>query len=99
MKALIFEDKLIEVNTVEFEVHEAMTWMDCPDDCLVGSWEYVDGALQVIPEPEDTRTYAEKRKQKYNALNQFELMTDDAANSTTTHADAIAAIKAEFPKP
>ena len=39
------------------------------------------------------------RKTAYNALNQFELMTDDAANGTTTHADAIAAIKAEFPKP
>ena len=47
----------------------------------------------------DANAYARNRKVKYDALNQFELMTDDAANSTTTHADAIAAIKAEFPKP
>ena len=48
---------------------------------------------------EDANEYARNRKTAYDALNQFELMTDDAANSTTLHADAIAAIKAEFPKP
>ena len=47
----------------------------------------------------DAQEYARARKSEYNALNQFELMTDDAANSTTTHADAIAAIKAKYPKP
>jgi len=43
--------------------------------------------------------YQRARKAKYDLLNQFELMTDDAANSTTTHAEAIAAIKAAHPKP
>ncbi len=43
--------------------------------------------------------YQRKRKVKYHALNQFELISDDAINGTTTHKDAIAAIKAEFPKP
>jgi hypothetical protein len=47
----------------------------------------------------DAQEYARNRKSEYNALNQFELMTDDAANSTTTHADAIAAIKTKYPKP
>jgi|TARA_B110000858_G_scaffold184320_1_gene225424 hypothetical protein len=47
----------------------------------------------------DSQLYARTRKAKYNALNQFELMTDDAANGTTTHADAINAIKAAHPKP
>ena len=46
----------------------------------------------------DLLAYARNRKDDYNALNQFELMTDDAANSTTTHADAIAAIKTKWPK-
>jgi hypothetical protein len=46
----------------------------------------------------DAQAYARNRKSEYNALNQFELMTDDAANSTTTHADAIAAIKLKHPK-
>ena len=47
----------------------------------------------------DARKYARDRKEDYDSLNQFELMTDDAANSTTTHADAVEAVKAKFPKP
>ena len=43
--------------------------------------------------------YARNRKVEYDALNQFELMTDDAINSTTTHLDAINVIKAKYPKP
>ena len=42
--------------------------------------------------------YARKRKAEYDALNQFELMTDDAINGTTTHIDAIKAIKKKYPK-
>lgn len=52
--------------------------------------------LQAI---ENAQEYARKRKAKYDALNQFELISDDAINGTTTHKDAILAIKAEFPKP
>lgn len=48
--------------------------------------------------PWDAQLYARNRKLEYNALNQLELMTDDAANSTTTHADAIAVIKTKWPK-
>ena len=46
----------------------------------------------------DAQEYARNRKAEYVALNQFELMTDDAANSTTTHADAIVVIKTKWPK-
>ena len=47
----------------------------------------------------DGQAYARARKAKYDLLNQFELMTDDASNGTTTHAEAIAAIKLAHPKP
>jgi hypothetical protein len=43
--------------------------------------------------------YSRLRKAKYDLLNQFEMMTDDASNGTTTHAEAIAAIKLSHPKP
>ena len=99
MKALVFENKVIEVASTEFEVHESMVWMGCSAECKAGEWEVVDGNLQTIPEPEDTRTYADFRREAYNALNQFELISDDSINGTTTHKDAILAIKAEFPKP
>ena len=43
--------------------------------------------------------YKEKRKEEYNALNQFELIGEDSINGTTNHKDAILAIKAKHPKP
>jgi len=46
----------------------------------------------------DVLEYARKRKEEYDALNQFELISDDDANGTTTHKDAIAAIKTKWPK-
>ena len=42
--------------------------------------------------------YKVLREVAYNALNQMELISDDSINGTTTHKDAILAIKAEFPK-
>ena len=44
------------------------------------------------------QAYARNRKIEYDALNQFELISDDEANGTTTHKDAIAAIKTKHPK-
>ena len=46
----------------------------------------------------DALAWKRSRQAEYDALNQFELMTDDAANGTTTHADAIIAIKTKYPK-
>ena len=42
--------------------------------------------------------YARNRKTEYDVLNQFELISDDSINSTTTHKDAIVAIKTKWPK-
>ena len=44
-------------------------------------------------------TYSNKRKAKYDLLNQFEMRFDDQVNGTTTWVDAINAIKAAHPKP
>ena len=46
----------------------------------------------------DALAYARSRKEEYDKLNQFELISDDSINGTTTHKDAILAIKAKFPK-
>lgn len=43
--------------------------------------------------------YSRKRKVEYNKLNQFELISDDAINGTTTHKDAILKVKSDYPKP
>ena len=47
----------------------------------------------------DAQAYARNRKAEYDALNQFELISDDANNGTTTHKDAVNAIKTKYPKP
>ena len=46
----------------------------------------------------ESQEYARNRKLEYDVLNQFELISDDDANGTTTHKDAIAAIKTKWPK-
>jgi len=80
------------------------------DDGLGGAWD-ANGDVVVLDESAiatevtrlqgiyDGQAYARSRKAKYDLLNQFELIGDDATNGTTTHKDAIAAIKAAHPKP
>ena len=58
----------------------------------------VDAKFKELVADYAAKEYARNRKIEYDRLNQFELMTDDNANSTTTHADAIAAIKTKWPK-
>lgn len=67
--------------------------LDCwTDTSLAPTWTEISTAM-VLEE------VLENRRAAYNALNQMELISDDSINGTTTHADAILAIKAEFPKP
>ena len=100
MKALILNNKVVDTAPEEFEVHESMTWMDCSDECEAGGWEVVGVNLQMIPETEDTRTYADFRRSAYPSLtDQADMAYWDRKNGTTTLDDALDAVKAEFPKP
>jgi len=63
------------------------------------TWSQVKTALDTLQAEYDAQAYARSRKIEYDALNQLELMTDDAINGTTTHLDAINVIKAKYPKP
>jgi hypothetical protein len=67
MKALIFNDKVVDVQPTEFDVHSSMTWVDCPDDCQMGS-EYRDGAIIPIPGPTDARRLEQLRMQRNKKL-------------------------------
>ena len=58
----------------------------------------IEAKMVELQEEWDSQEYATKRKVEYDALNQFELITDDAINGTTTHIDAIKAIKKKYPK-
>lgn len=50
MKALIKDNKVVQVEEQEFPVHNSLVWMDCPEDCKPG-WIVQDGQLQPQPEP------------------------------------------------
>ena len=59
----------------------------------------IDAELIRLEAEFDAQEYARNRKAEYDLLNQFELISDDDVNGTSTHKDAIAAIKAKYPKP
>ena len=58
----------------------------------------IDAEIIRLQAEYDSQAYARARKAEYDALNQLELISDDEANGTTTHKDAIAAIKTKYPK-
>ena len=49
MKALIFENKVVDVQSTEFEVHSSMTWVECDDTVKIG-FDY-DGSTFTSNEP------------------------------------------------
>lgn len=49
MKALIFENRVVDVQTTEFEVAPTMTWVDCEDTVRIG-FNY-DGSTFTSNEP------------------------------------------------
>jgi hypothetical protein len=59
----------------------------------------IDAEIIRLQAEYDAQEYARNRKAEYDALNQFELISDDANNGTTTHKDAVNAIKTKYPKP
>jgi hypothetical protein len=66
---------------------------------VTASTDITPSELNIMLLQTTNTAYARSRKEAYDLLNQFELMTDDASNGTTTHAEAIAAIKLAHPKP
>jgi len=76
---------------------DVLVWED--DEQVEPTEEELNTEIARLQSEYDSQDYARKRKAEYNALNQFELISDDAINGTTTHRDAILAIKTKYPKP
>jgi len=76
---------------------DVLVWED--EEQVEPTEEEIQTEIARLQSEYDAQDYARKRKAEYNALNQFELISDDAINGTTTHRDAILAIKAKYPKP
>lgn len=66
MKALIQDDKVIQISEEAFEVHPSLQWLDAPDGCETG-WTLSDGQL-VPPLPEPVEVTSERVRSNRNAL-------------------------------
>lgn len=71
MKALIFENKVVDLAEVEFEVHSSMVWVDC-DDTVKHGYGYADGVFtsNESPEPTAEQKLAMLRGERTNRLAQ-----------------------------
>ena len=80
-----------EEFTASFTIHKA-NGVEQP------TWPKIKEHLPTMQAEYDALAYSRNRKAEYDQLNQFELISDDSINGTTTHKDAIIAIKNKFPK-
>ena len=96
MKALIFNQIVTQLEEEEFPVSSSFTWMDAPTDCIIG-WILEDGVL-TAPDA-IVMTYSENRALEYPSNgDQWDMIYKDNLNSTTTHKDAVEAVKTKWPK-
>jgi len=67
MKALILENKVLDIQETEFEVHSSMTWVDCDNTVKIG---YIyDGSTFTSNEPtaEEIATFEAEQQAKKTA--------------------------------
>ena len=76
--------------------YSTIEWIVVP--ATIPTQAEIDAEVIRLQAEYDSQEYARNRKTEYDALNQFELISDDDVNGTTTHKDAIAAIKTKSPK-
>ena len=61
MKALILDNKVVDVVSTEFEVHSSLTWVDC-DDTVKSGYDYKDGKFT------DPRALTDEQKAALDAV-------------------------------
>ena len=98
MKALIFNNMVVDVAEKEFPVAPSLTWIDCPSDVKIGF--SFDGSTFTDVEAERiaNRTYADKRRREYPSVQDLVVAlydTDDKAAIDAKRAE----IKLKYPKP
>jgi len=63
MKALVFNNKIVDVVSTEFEVHSDLSWIDCPEDCTT-EWSLESG-VPTEPTAKAPLSYDQLRKNGY----------------------------------
>ena len=96
MKALILNNKIVDLAESEVPVAPDLTWMDAPENCTA-DWVLADGVLTAPPEPAE-KTYAEKRQAEYPSLLELTVALYDTDDKSAVEAKR-AAVKLKYPKP
>ena len=97
MKALIFNNMVVDVAEKEFPVASSLTWTDCSSDIKIGF--SFDGSTFTDVEAERiaNMTYADKRKLEYPSVQDLVVAlydTDDKAAIEAKRAE----VKLKYPK-
>jgi len=64
MKALIFNNEVVDVQENEFEVHSSMTWVDCDNTVEIGFSYDGTNFTSNKPTPEEIAAYAAEQDAK-----------------------------------
>ena len=87
------------VGSIQVISSDNIICLDNDGDSVTINEDDVNIEIDRLQAEYDAQEYARNRKIEYDALNQFELISDDTNNGTTTHIEAVNAIKAKYPKP
>jgi len=79
-------------------INESIGFFDRDGNSVVLNETLITTETERLQAISNSQEYARNRKTAYDKLNQLELISDDAINGTTTHKDAVLAIKAQYPK-
>ena len=95
---LPFTETVVEIS--KYEVKDGTKFV-ISSDGVVGEEQKRDMTddEKTAKDADDAVAYKHLRKDKYDQLNQYELMYDDKVNSTDKWGEAIEAIKKAYPKP
>jgi hypothetical protein len=98
MKALVFENRVVDLVDTEFEVHSNFTWMDSPIGCETG-WLLEDGVL-IAPPSLPEKTYDQLRKKEYNMIfgEYLDGIVKDDQAQIDKYIEDCKAIKTKYPK-
>lgn len=62
MKALIHNNRVVQLEETPFEVHPSLIWVDAPVECKP-EWSYVNGVFSAPPEPIPTPVVTPTKEQ------------------------------------
>ena len=99
MRALIFENIVVDVRELDYDCHPDYNWVDCQEDCASG-WSYNDGVISP-PSPifvENVGEHVEKREEAYPPIGDQLDALFHAGVFPEEMAAQLKAVKDQFPK-